>query len=430
MEKQKKGQRDIKEILLKVFPDIDVKALDEILNRPDEAAPSTSAKTKDIEEFLNTQTSAFDFDSSKTSSNFFKDKETLNLDEQFNKRQQKYLKAVKKSVTTQVLPTISKISMPTFLKNNIKSIATIMAGNPSFLNKIKMSSFSKNDTIFNLMINGSNDSDYVYDLAVKRFSNLSNSPKFIFSYISPNNEEDKTNNYRNKKDIVINEIANKMKNLDVDRFFFFNEEKNYKNGIHPIQQIESLSEKHNVAYMICGFNALKGAKGDNKELDKALSLMLKRSKVPFIIMKESVFLNPDSTIDGFKWLFIFDKVNPKCFNTFKKFSPLIDFTRDTVCALTLLPANNPQDDIETLFMKEVQNRGCNKFQYEHQKYDGETHVLIKNKVHFGNIVYNFVVIYNNTTPGDLNQLLIEKLVVSNTAVINNVSSNICLLNGN
>lgn len=434
MERKKYKDIDIRKVFINVFPNIDVEALDAILARPNEdlmQANSTALKFKiSSDSILNTETSSFDFESSKTTTSFFKERKSLQLDNQSDQKEGKYLRAVKKSVTTKTLPSLNKSFMPDFLQKNIRIIAAKTEVGPSYINKIKPSSFNKNDTIFNLMFTGSSDSEYGYDFVTKRISNFSDTFKFIFSFISPSIDEDRSSNYRNKKDTILSSISNNMRNLDIDRFFFTSEEKNYKTAIHPVQQIDGISEKYGVSYMICGFNGLKGPKGDNKELDKAISILFRKSRIPFIVMKESVFLNPDTAMDGFKWLFVFDKVNHKCFNTFKKYSPLIDFARDTVCALTLLPPSNPNDDIEELFMKEIQNKGCNKYQYDAQKYDNEQHVIVKNKVNFGNTVFNFVVIYNNITTGDYNQLMIEKQVLSNISIIQNTSSNICVMNGN
>ncbi len=420
MEKKTKN-RDLKKILLSIFKNIDQQALREILDRP-------SSKMGSINNL------PFVSDEEYSNQDLFQD---LSIDNNGKKKVDQYLKVVRKAVTTQNLPSINSQNLilsksyvlPSFLKRTFKTIASRLNAQSDSLNKPTSNSFSKKDIIFIINVSGSQDSKYSYDFTTKKLSYMNENHKFIFSFILPTPEEDKTNNYRNRKDIIINEYLNNMRNLDIDKFYFLSEERNTKNYSHPIHQVENVCSKFKVQYLICGFTSLKGPKGDNKLLEKGLTIMLKNYKTSFIIIKESLFQNPESSLEGFNWLFIFDKININCFNAFKNFSQLVDFSKDKITGLTMLPHTSLSDDIEPLFMKEFANKPNAKYQYEMQRYQSEPFIFVNNKVNFGETRYDFVVLYNNNLVNDYNKTIIERQFLTNISIILGSSSNLCVMNG-
>lgn len=441
MDSKKAKNRDVKEILISIFPNIDREALDEILNQPSNGSSLNNSHLNSDKSLINMSEAVMNAEDSsaikdyspnelfmKTSGIRFEQNQTS------DKKEHKYLRAVRKAVTTYNLPSLPKIDLaktheiPSFLKKTFKSILSSHGSND--INKLKMSAFSKNDIVFALKVAGSTDSEYAFEIATRRFAHINDNLKFIFTYIFPTLEEDKTNNYRNKKDIVMTSYQNNMRHLDVDRFFFFGEERNAKVYSHSIQQMEKLCEKYAVSYVLTGFNSLKGSKGDNKVLEKGLQIMLKSQRTPFIVMKESCFQKPESSLEGLNWLFVFDRMNSKCFNSFKKFAPLIDFTKDKVSAYTLIPNSSPFDDVEPLFVKEMTSRQVAKYDYEIQRYNEEPYVFANKKVNFGVTRYDFVVIYNNISYSDFNKNIVERQMISNMHILLGASCNICVMNGN
>lgn len=445
MDSNKRKNRDIKEIMLSIFPEIDSEALSDILNQPgDNTSLNDSSLNSDknliqiSETILNTDDSRAinDYEASENPN-----KNTSKFEQHYKKnnseKEHRYLCTVRKSVTTQNLPKMPSMTlvrktnaMPSFLKKTFKSISSRFGAGADDMNKLKLSSFSKNDTIFALNVAGSVDSEYAFEIATKRFAPMNDNQKFIFAYIYSSPEQDKTHNYRNKKDIIMASYQNSMRSLDIDRFFFFGEEQNSKNYSHTIQQVEKLCDKHAASYMLTGFNSLKGPKGDNKLLEKGLQIMLKSQRTPFIVIKESSFQKPESSLEGLTWLFVFDKINTKCFNSFKKFVPLIDFSKDKVCGYTLIPNSNPFDDIEPLFLKEVSSRNIAKYEYDFQRYNDEAQLYANKKVNFGLTRYDFVVLYNNIFYTEFSKNIVEKQMISNMHIILGASSNICVMNGN
>lgn len=446
MDPKNTKNRDIKQILISIFPQIDSEALDEVLNQPDNDTSLTDSSLNSdknlihiSESILNTEDSCAinDFNEHKATTSKFEQHYKDNANLNSNDKEDRYLRVVRKAVTTQNLPSLPKImmsqkafAMPSFLKKTFKSIAARYGAGANDINKLKLGVFNKNDTIFTLNVAGSVDNQYAFEIATRRFAHINDNQKFIFAYIFPTVEEDKTNNYRNKKDIIISSYQNNMRNLDFDRFYFYSEEKNAKNYSHTIQQVEKLCDKYAVNYMLTGFNSLKGPKGDNKYLERGLQLMLQSNKTPFIVVKESLFQNPESSLEGLSWLFIFDNINNKCFNSVKKFSPLIDFSKDKISAYTLIPNSNPFDIIEPLFIKEMTSKNVAKYEYDTQRYNDEAYVYANKKVNFGKTRYDFVVIYNNIVQSEFTKNIVEKQMVSNMHIILGASSNVCVMNGN
>ncbi len=434
----KNKKRGIEETFSSIFPNIDIMKLKEILNKPSDYYSNINESDKQsVDEILLTDDSLSINDSETINTNFsdLNCKNSLDLDKQFRNREEKYRQVVRKAVTTQNLVSVRRISlkkilfMPDFYKRTLKSIGA-KSGVGNNLNRLTVSSFSKKDTVFVVNVKGSQDTDYAFDFTTKRLSFNKENYKFLYCYISPNYEDDKTNNYRNKKDIVMSSYQNNMRNLDFDRFYFYNEERNKKSYIHHIQQVDKLCQKYSSNFLLTGFHALKGSRGDNQYQEKGLKILITKNKTPFVIFKEHPFQKPETTLNGFKWLFVFDKVNSDCFNSFKKFSSLIDFSKDKISGLTLLPNNVAIDEIEEMFNRELENKQTKILSYETIRYNNDPFIIVNNKVNYGNIHYDFVVIYNKNITNEINKNLMEKQIDSNFKILMGCISNICVTNGN
>jgi len=357
-----------------------------------------------------------------------------NPNDRSNAKADRYYKIVRKAVTSKNLPSINKLIISKDTNTNTSSFLKKpfhSSNQLNSLNKLIVSPFSNEDKKFVIFITGSKDTEYALELAAKRISIISNDLKFILIYITPTPAEDKIYNYRNKKDVIINNYENTMINLNQDSFYFYTEERNSKGFSHAIQQVEVLCEKYSSRFLLTGFQALKGPRSDNQLMDKGLKIMLSSNFRPFIIIKESLAEKLEENKQGLNWLFIFDKVNIRCYNSFKKFSELVDFSKDKVSAYTLLPNNEVSvDDIEKVFNKEFEKNQEARLEYEIQRYDNDSYTLVNKKINFGQIRYDFVVLYNNISYSDYNRKQIEKQMLNNIQIILGASSNFCVLNGN
>lgn len=430
-----KNKRSSEEVIVSFFPNIDIDALREILK--DDPIKSPAKKRKSInDEALLESAKNIKF----ATETFYSECENEKLDKMFAEREKKYIRNVKKSVTSKNLPTslAKEFEIPGFLKNNILKIYKITGKSGHYAtNRLRVSALRKDNIIFALYVTGSEDTDYCFKLLTKNFSNISENHKSVFVYIVPNLASDSSFNYKNKKDIIINKYTVGMRNLDVDRFFFSTEPAKPKEFVSDLAQYYKHCSLFPFSYSLFGFSGLKGPKGDKKELDRNLKFLMKYHKQPFIINKCDLFekssnnsiLEIDNGIKNYSWLFIFDRINNNAFNCFKTFSNLVDWKKDKISALTLLNSSSMQDDIKEKFEKNCNENGLFEFSYTSEIYQSEASAIVKKKVNFGQEHYDFVVIYNSYNNNEVNRINYEKQNSSNYQIIMECMSNICVHNG-
>jgi hypothetical protein len=433
-----KNKRTSEEVLIGFFPNIDQIKLKIILQDDDPndekfSSPQRKKKILDDQQFYDT---ASKFKNTK----FYLETENEKIDDMFANKESNYQRAVKKSVTTAFLPNpIAKgFIMPTFLKTNIKRIYALTGKTSSnfSMNRLRLSALKSDNIIFVLYVTGSEDTEYSYKLLTKNFSNISDNHKSVFIYIVPNNHDDSTYNYKNKKDVILNKYLIDMRNLDTDRFFFAPEISRPKEYPNNLSQYYKFCCQIPFSYSLFGFYGLRGPKGDLNELEKNIKFLMKYHKQPFIINKLNLFENKNNIeilseekIKSYSWFFVFDTINSNCFRCFTSFSHLIDFSKDRVSGMTLLPPHVLEDNIKPLFTQELNSRGIKKFTYTEEVYESDASAIVKKKINFGSEHYDFVVIYNSINNSDINKVNFKKQDGSNFQIIRECLSNICVNNG-
>lgn len=442
MEKSSKTKRTTEEVLISFFPEIDKKALREILKDEEQTvSPGRKRKsliTDDIIESPSKFKKEIDFNV----------KENEQLDKMFTAKDAKeknYLNAVKKSVTTSNLPNVLNKGIPKFLSTNIKKIYAITGKAGYFVtNRLRLSALKSDDIVFTNFVTGSDDTDYCFDLLTKNFCTISEKHKCVFVFIVPKFETDATANFKNKKDNIINKYSISMRYLDTDRFFFSTEPSKPNDFPSTLAQFYKHCSIFPFSFSFFGFTGLKGPTGDKQLLEKNIRFLMKYHKEPFIINKcdlfetkekDSISLKTTRTdkdieeIRSYSWLFVFDRINSNCFNCFNSFSKLIDFKKDKISALTLLPSYVLEDDIKPKFTKELNSKKIEKFNYSCESYRQDANIIVKNAVNYGDEIYDFVVIYNSYNNSEINKAIYEKQNASNYSNIMECYSNVCIHNG-
>lgn len=428
MKKNNPSTRSLETVLISFFPDIDQEKLKELLKDDNISSPSKKRKSIADDVFFESA-SKFQKFSLNTLSND-NDNENAALDKMFAKKESNYIKTVK-AVTTVNLPNplAKKYELPTFLKQNILKVYKITGKAGHYTaNRLRLTALKAADIIFTLLVTGSDDTDFAFKLLTKNFSNLSEKHKTVFIYISPSHELDSTLNFKNKKETIINKYAVDMRNLDTDRFFFSAEPSKPSEYPSVLTQYYKNSKNLMASFAFFGFNGLKGPKGCKKELEKNTQFLLKYHKEPYTVMKYDVYEKNDNT-RSYNWLFVFDRINTNCFTCFKSFSKLVDFDKDKISGLTLLPKYLTDDDIKSKFFDEMKDRNFKNFDYACDPYESNASVPVKTKVNYGDDHYDFVVIYNSYNNSVINKLNYEKQKLSNYEILNDCHSNICVNNG-
>jgi hypothetical protein len=128
---------------------------------------------------------------------------------------------------------------------------------------------------------------------------------------------------------------------------------------------------------------------------------------------------------GFNWLFVFDRSSTNCFKTFATFLPLINKNLDTIYAFTLLPNFVSYDDIKNQFYSQIDLSGIPKESvfYEREEYTKNPSLIINEKINFGEILFDFVVFYNNPE-----KYKIDPKSSDVVNIIKYASCNICFVN--
>lgn len=264
-----------------------------------------------------------------------------------------------------------------------------------------LSERAENELLFCLSVDGSEHSEFAFQFLESEVFNfidgnhvkIPNKYKLLITHIY-NSEMDDIYNYRNKKETIIDKYNTLMMNkFHIERTVFYTEDRD-KECVHALEQVNKVAYKARANFLFCGYYGIKGPRGDNKELSRGVDFLLGNSRIPTVIIKEKASRKIKG---GFKWLFAFDRISSNCFRTFNSFLPLIDFKRDYIYGFTLLPHYVNFDDVKKDFMTKMDEYGVDpeRYSYEQVEYSKSSANLITDKINFGEIIFDFLVYYNN-----------------------------------
>ncbi len=285
--------------------------------------------------------------------------------------------------------------------------------------QIKSFQISRNDTVFCLSVDGSVHSEIAYDIVSEDYIK-NETDKLIIVHIY-NSEMDEYYNFRNKKDTINDKYSTKILKVDRSKVLFLKEDRVSK--LHALEQVNRIAANHMCSYLISGYYGIKGPKGDNKELTKGVDYLLSFSKIPTVIIKENI-LRKNKPNGQIKWLFVFDRAYMNCYSIFNRFLPLINREKDYVFGFTMLPDWINFDDIKKNFQLDMEICKIKNFDYEYVEYKKNPSELVKEKVNFGEILYDYIVFYNNPekhrNEGKLSDIF---------NIVTKCASNVCFING-
>jgi hypothetical protein len=308
------------------------------------------------------------------------------------------------------------------LKSVTEIVNTDKGGNETnFVKKLSKTTIpivSEDDILFCISVDGSEHSEYAFELVAKDFIN--NLSKLLVVHIY-SSKMDHLFNYSNKKDTVIDKYTSKINQYGCgDNTNFILEDRVSK--IHALEQVRKLVSNFKANYLVCGFFGFKGAKGDNQELSKGIDYLLGYGNSPTIIVKEKTNRSEKKN-GGFNWLFIFDKQYANCLKCLKAFTPLINISKDYVKGIGFYPNYIANDDLERDFTSEMERIGVFNFDYESIQYTKPISQIVSEKINFGTARFDFLVFYNNpdkhrSTPQPSDAALLVNKVAANIGFIN------------
>jgi hypothetical protein len=300
--------------------------------------------------------------------------------------------------------------------------------NEKSLKEMKSGDDKTKSNLFCLAVDGNEHSEFAFKLVTKEFMNKDNNPfnKLLVIYIYDSSIKNLVN-YRNQKDTVVDKYTTLLTtSLQRNQYEFFVEDKHNTrySASHPLDIVNRNGFKFKCDFLFCGYNGMKGPRGDNRELSKGIDFLLLNSRMPTVIIKEGNSRIRDK-LKGYKWLFVFDRANSDCFKILETFMPLVTTGVDTIHGLTLLPTFINYDDIKKRFLTVCEDAGVKNetIVYECETYSKNPSALINEKINFGDNVYDFLVFYNNP----------ERLRSDNNydvaSIILKASCNVCFMNG-
>lgn len=284
----------------------------------------------------------------------------------------------------------------------------------------------KNQTLC-LAVDGSEHSDYAFHLVVKEFLDHFDKLILLYVYDSTLNE---IVNYRNRRDTIIDKYTTLLTtSLISTQYTFLDIDKNCDkfSNLHPLEIVNRMGHKNSADFLFCGYNGMKGPRGDNKELSKGIDSLLNYGRNPTVIIKENnLRICKDRKEKGYRWLFVFDRSSSECYKILQAFLPLINNELDKIHGLTLLPNFVNFDDIKKNFYNQTALYGIRPdfISYEVEQYQKQPANIVTDKINFDETErFDFVVFYNNPDRYKTD----KSYDVAN--IILKSSCNICFLNG-
>jgi hypothetical protein len=269
--------------------------------------------------------------------------------------------------------------------SSVKKVSTSIANSRLFVK-------GDGELLFCIDVDGSKHSDFAFEMVTENF--LFPYTKLLCIYVY-NSKLDSILNYNNKKTTVLEKYASKIEKFK-KQSHFVTEDRVSKT--HTLEQAERLAENYNANFLVCGYQGLKGPRGDNKEQEIGTDYLLSASKTPVMIVREET--KREKKKDGvFRWLVIMDRQYTYTAKAFSSFIPLIDASKDFVHCFGGYPNSvSGTDVLEDQFKKLCEKNGIKNSTYEPVIYSLKKSLaqLVIETINFGDTIYDFVIIYNNS----------------------------------
>jgi len=283
--------------------------------------------------------------------------------------------------------------------------------------KRKYSKYNLNGRVFVVSVDGSDHSMAAFNIISENI--LTPEDKLYAVYIY-NSRKDQDYNYRNKSQIIMEKYSERLSFMDPNQTCLITEDRD--GSYHPLVQIEGIARLNKANYLLCGFYGMRGPVGDNMELSRGVNYLLRNCSEPFIIVKDEAIRN-ERINQQLNWLFVFDKYFQKPTSILDKFMPLVSVNTDYVLGLTMLPSYIVTCDVENEFRYAMEVNQVEKYDYVCEYYEKSPSTFINNLVNFGEIRFDFVVIFNSNY-----KQIVDFAFQENSQIILRANANICVWN--
>lgn len=283
----------------------------------------------------------------------------------------------------------------------------------------KFSLKDANYRTFTVSIDGSDTSEFAFDLVEENFLTPLDHVWALYIY---NSQKNSKFNYKNKKEIIEPKYTDKIDILKNENIKFLSQDRTSEN--HPLEQTHELAINKNSNYLVCGFTGMKGPRGDDQELSKGVDYLLRNSKIPFIMIKDKT-LRAERKGGIYRWLCIIDNQLSNADSAFNKFLPLIETDKDELVVMSMFNYEGERNHFEDIVKETIKEHNIKNFEYENVIIDKDLTFAktINKRVNFDQHPFDFVILLNNTA---IYQKEMEKN--RDLSIILHSKSNICVLN--
>lgn len=175
-------------------------------------------------------------------------------------------------------------------------------------------------------------------------------------------------------------------------------------------------------FFAIGYNSLKGPTGYNKYQELNLDILLSRSAIPIILMKENVARKAKKN-KGYNWFILFDHSYINCFKAFVTFAELIDKENDFVFGFGSYPSYITFDVYQKQFIEYCEENGIQNYAYESDSYVKKVSDATLERVNYSTTHYDFLVFYNN-----VDRHIKDKENSQSQRLLRKAQANICFIN--
>ena len=255
---------------------------------------------------------------------------------------------------------------------------------------------AKEETILCLAIDGSTNSKEAFEILVTEFLNRLKNSVLICPHIY-DETRDAQFNWRYQKSNVIEYFKTKLLSSLADYQGYLIIQDRDPNKCHEIEQAYKIAELNECKYFFCAFEGLREQKLKSSRIDIGIDYLLKESKIPVFIMKDNKKRGVHNK--GYKWLLVMDRSLSDSLRVLDLFLPVIDFEKDKIKGLALLPSYLTKDDVKDSFYKKMEEIGFvenENFTYMCQQYVKDQSEWLADYInHNDEEFFDFVIFLNN-----------------------------------
>lgn len=271
--------------------------------------------------------------------------------------------------------------------------------------------------LVSFLVSGNQSSESSFNLITQEYFRDASCFQILGIYIC--DEKNNSNfNYANAKETVLSLYSSKFIGTE-----------HLNNFIYDLKVTESgfdealyLATGNKSDFFAIGYDSLKGPTGYNKYQEMNIDILLSRSAIPIMLIKENTPRKAKKN-KGYNWFILFDHSYINCFKAFITFSELIDKENDFVFGFGSYPSYITFDVYQKQFIEFCEENGIQNYAYESDSYVKKVSEAALERVNYSTTHYDFIVFYNNADRHSKDKENSQSL-----RILRKAQANVCFIN--